>query len=104
MCVVHHCAQGDLAAKDQAVRLSRRLLQFQIAEIRFNVGRMHMQGTRVKGDLVSAYSRFVLAQAAGDVRARDEQEKLKASMSSEQVSAGLRRASDWLFAHRSGVH
>lgn len=96
-------AQGDLAAKDQAVRLSRRLPQFQIAEIRFNVGKMYMQGTGVKRDLVSAYSWFVLAQAAGDVRARDEQEKLKVSMSSEQVSAGLHRASDWLLAHRSRV-
>lgn len=96
-------ANGDLAAKGRAVRLSHRLPQFQIAEIRFNVGKMYMQGIGVKRDPVSAYSWFALAQAAGDVRARGEQEKLETSMSRDQVSAGLRRASDWLLAHRSGA-
>ena len=48
-------AQGDVAAKDQAVRLSRRLPQFQIPEIRFNVGKMDMQVTDVNRDLLSAY-------------------------------------------------
>ena len=94
-------ANGNLAAKDRAVQLSHRLPQFQIAEIRFNIGKMYMQGTGVRRDLVEAYSWFVLAQAAGDVRARDEQEKLEALMSREQVSDGLRRASDWLLAHQS---
>ena len=62
-----------------------------------------MQGTGVRRDLVAAYSWFSLAQAAGDVRAHDEQQKLEALMSREQVSAGLRRASDWLLAHQSGA-
>lgn len=96
-------SNGDLAAKDRAVRLSHRLPQFQIAEIRFNVGKMYVQGTGVPRDLVAAYSWFALAQAAGDVRARDEQEKLEASMTREQVSEGLGRASDWLLAHRSAA-
>ena len=96
-------ANGDMAAKNRAVRLSHRLPRFQIAEIRFNVGKMYMQGTGVRRDLVAAYSWFSLAQAAGDVRAHDEQQKLEALMSREQVSAGLRRASDWLLAHQSGA-
>jgi hypothetical protein len=94
-------ANGDQAAKDRAVLLSHRLPQFQIAEIRFNVGKMYMQGSGVKRDLVAAYSWFALAQAAGDVRARDEQERLEALMRREEVSEGLRRASDWLLAHRT---
>ena len=96
-------SNGDLEAKDRAVRLSHRLSQFQIAEIRFNVGKMYAQGTGVHRDLVAAYSWFTLAQAAGDIRARDEQEQLEASMTREQISEGLRRASDWLLAHRSGA-
>ena len=96
-------ANGNLAAKDRAVLLSHRLPQFQIAEIRFNVAKMYMEGTGVKRDLVAAYSWFALAQAAGDIRARDEQEKLEASMSREEVSQGLRRASDWLLAHRTAA-
>jgi hypothetical protein len=96
-------ANGDIAAKDRAVRLSHRLPQFQIAEIRFNVGKMYIEGAGVKRDLVAAYSWFALAQAAGEVRAHDEQQKLEALMSREQVSAGLRRASDWLLAHQPGA-
>lgn len=94
---------GDLAAKDRAVRLSHRLPQFQIAEIRFNMGKMYMQGIGVKRDSVAAYSWFALAEAAGDVRAHDQQQKLEASMSREQVSEALHRASDWLLAHRHGA-
>ena len=96
-------ANGNLAAKDRAVHLSHRLPQFQIAEIRFNIGKMYMQGIGVEPDLVTSYSWFALAHAAGDVRAHDEQERLETAMSREQVSAGLRHASDWLLAHRSGV-
>ncbi len=96
-------ANGDLAAKDRAVRISHRLPQFQIAEIRFNVGTMYMRGSGVKRDLVGAYSWFALAQAAGDIRARDQEERLEAAMSREQVSEALRKASDWLLAHHSGT-
>jgi hypothetical protein len=96
-------SNGDVEAKDRAVRLSRRLPQFQIAEIRFNVGKMYVQGTGVPRDLVTAYSWFALAQAAGGVRTRDEQKQLEASMTHEQISEGLRRASDWLLGHRSGA-
>ena len=96
-------ANGDLAAKDRAVRISHRLPQFQIAEIRFNVGKMYIRGIGVKRDLVAAYSWFALAGAAGDIRARDQEEKLEAGMTQEQVSEALRRASDWLLAHRFGA-
>lgn len=96
-------ANGDLSAKHRAVQLSHGLPQFQIAEIRFNVGKMYMRGTGVKRDLVAAYSWFALAGAAGDIRARDQEEALEAEMSRDQVSEALRRASEWLLSHRSGA-
>jgi len=92
-------ANGDLAAKQRAVQLSHRLSQYQIAEIRFNVGKMYMEGLAGQRDLVSAYSWFALAQAAGDIRAPVEQEKLESVMTHEQVLEGWRRASAWLLAH-----
>jgi hypothetical protein len=92
-------ANGDAEAKQRAVQLSHNLSQYQIAQIRFNVGKMYMQGIGASRDLVTAYSWFALAQAAGDIRARLEQEKLESMMSQEQVSQALRHASDWLLAH-----
>ncbi len=94
-------SNGDLRAKQRAVVLSHGLPQYPIAEIRFNVGRMYMQGVGTGRDLVAAYSWFSLAQAAGDVRARVEQEKLESMMSRDQVSEALHRASAWLVAHRA---
>lgn len=94
-------ANGDLAAKHEAVRLSHGLQQYEIAEIRFNVGKIYMDGNGVSRDLVEAYSWFALAQAAGDVRARTEQEKLESMMSRQQVQDALQKASSWLLTHRS---
>lgn len=94
-------ANGDGQAKASAVALSHSLLAAEIAQIRFNIGKIYVEGTAVPRDLVAAYSWFSLAQAAGDVRAANEQEKLEAMMSPQQVSEGLARARDWMMAHPS---
>jgi len=94
-------AKGDTSAKASAVALSHSLRANEIAQIRFNVGKLYVQGTAVPRDLVTAYSWFALAQAAGDVRAGTEQEKLEAIMNPQQVAEGLQRARDWMMAQRS---
>jgi TPR repeat protein len=94
-------AHGSERAKRESVLITRDLPQFDIAQIRFNVGKMYSDGIGGQPDLVAAYSWFALAQAAGDVRASAEQEKLERVMSSAQVSEAFHRASSWLAAHRA---
>jgi len=94
-------ANGDAQAKASAVALSHSLRTNEIAQIRFNIGKLYVEGTAAPRDLVAAYSWFSLAQAAGDVRAGTEQQKLEAEMTSDQVSEALKRASDWMMAHPS---
>ena len=94
-------AHGSDRAKRESVLITRDLPQFEIAQIRFNVGKMYSDGIGGRPDLVAAYSWFALAQAAGDVRASAEQEKLERIMSSAQVSEAFHRASSWLAAHRA---
>jgi len=93
---------GDDRAKQSAVLLTRSLSSYEIAQIRFNVGKMYMDGVGIGRDLGQAYSWFALAQAAGDVRSATEQQRLEQMMTQEQVSQALHRASDWLLAHRTG--
>ena len=52
-------------------------------------------------DNVAAYKWFVLADAAGDGRARNEQKKLAASMRPKEIAEAESRASAWLSGRRS---
>jgi hypothetical protein len=97
-------AHGNERAKRESVLITHDLPQFEIAEIRFNVGKMYSDGIGGQRDLVAAYSWFALAQAAGDVRAQSEQEKLEHIMTDAQISEAFHRASGWLAAHRTRHH
>jgi TPR repeat protein len=97
-------AHGNERAKRESVLITHDLPQFEIGEIRFNVGKMYSEGIGGRRDLVSAYSWFALAQAAGDVRAQSEQEKLEHIMTDAQISEAFHRASGWLAAHRPQRH
>jgi hypothetical protein len=97
-------AHGNERAKAQSVLITHQLPQFEIGEIRFNVGKMYSDGIGGQRDLVAAYSWFALAQAAGDVRAHSEQEKLEHIMTDAQVSEAFHRASGWLASHRTRLH
>jgi hypothetical protein len=97
-------AHGNERAKRGSVLITHDLPQFEIGEIRFNVGKMYSEGIGGRRDLVSAYSWFALAQAAGDVRAQSEQEKLEHIMTDAQISEAFHRASGWLAAHRPQRH
>lgn len=94
-------ANGDERAKQSAAAITRVLPSYDVAQIRFDVGKLYMEGIGIKRDLSEAYSWFALAQAAGDVRASTEQQRLEQMMSPEQVSQALRRASDWMLAHKT---
>jgi TPR repeat protein len=95
---------GSERAKKESVLITHDLPQFEIGEIRFNLGKMYSDGIGGQRDLVSAYSWFALAQAAGDVRAQSEQEKLEHVMTDAQTSEAFHRASEWLAAHRTRAH
>jgi localization factor PodJL len=94
-------AHGNERAKRESVSITHGLPQYEIGEIRFNVGKMYSDGIGGRRDLVSAYSWFALAQAAGDVRAQAEQDKLEHVMTDAQISEAFHRASGWLAAHRT---
>jgi hypothetical protein len=94
-------AHGNERAKRESVSITHDLPQYEIGEIRFNVGKMYSDGIGGRRDLVSAYSWFALAQAAGDVRAQAEQDKLEHVMTDAQISEAFHRASGWLAAHRT---
>jgi hypothetical protein len=97
-------AHGSERAKRESVLITHNLPQFEIGEIRFNVGKMYSDGIGGQRDLVSAYSWFALAQAAGDVRAQSEQGKLEHLMTDAQIAEAFHRASGWLSAHRARRH
>lgn len=94
-------ANGDRQAKSAAVHMSHELSQFEIAQVRFNVATMYRDGIGSPPDVIAAYSWFVLAGAAGDVRAKGEQQRLEQRMRPVQLSEARRRAAEWISSHHS---
>ena len=93
---------GNDSAKQAIRSLTPKLTTEQIADIRFDVGKMYASGVGVRRrDNVAAYKWFVLADAAGDGRARNEQKKLAASMRPKEIAEAESRASAWLSGRRS---
>lgn len=91
---------GNMEAKSEAVKMTHDLSQFEIAQVRFNVGRMLRDGVGSSPNLVAAYSWFVLAAAAGDVRAKGEQQKLEQTMRPSELSKARHDAAEWISSHR----
>lgn len=87
---------GDQRARESATEITRNLQPFEIAQVQFNVGKMFASGLGVPRDQVSAYAWFLLAQAAGDVRADVELAKLSQTMTAEESATARQRASEWL--------
>ncbi|GEM_PF-2629913 len=90
---------GSVKAKQRSIEVTRGMAQFQIGQIRFDVGKMFMNGIGTRRDNVAAYTWFELAKAAGDVRAQSQKEILETSMQPSQVEEAKRRASTWLQSH-----
>lgn len=88
---------GNEAAR-QAIRpLTSKLTAAQLAAVRFEVARMYANGIGVRRrDPVAAYAWMVLAEAAGDRRAKAEQNALAASMRPHEIAEAQTRASYWL--------
>lgn len=87
---------GDQRAKDSAAELTRNFQPFEIAQVQFNVGKMFAAGLGVPRDQVSAYAWFLLAQAAGDVRADTELARLSPTMTPQETAAVRQRVAVWL--------
>lgn len=87
---------GDRRAKDSATELTRNFQPFEIAQVQFNVGKMFAAGMGVPRDQVSALAWFLLAQAAGDVRADTEITRLSTTMTPEETAAARQRVAVWL--------
>ena len=95
---------GDQRAQDSATELTRNFQPFEIAQVQFNVGKMFAAGMGLPRDQVSAYAWFLLAQAAGDVRAETEIARLSSTMTSEETAAAHQRAAVWLAESRETAH
>ncbi len=91
---------GNQSAKDAAVQITRQLRPFEIAQVRFNVGKLFADGIGTEKNSVSAYLWFALAEAAGDVRAKAEEGKLAEMMTVAEINDAQTRASTWLSGHR----
>ncbi len=90
---------GSVKAKRRSIEATRGMAQFQIGQIRFDVGKMFMNGIGTRRDNVAAYAWFELAKAAGEVRAQSQEEILESRMQPSQVEEAKRRASTWLQSH-----
>lgn len=94
---------GSLRAKRRSIEVTRGMAPFQIGQIRFDVGKMFMNGIGARRDNVAAYTWFELAKSAGEVRAQDEEEILKTRMQRAQLEEANKRASRWLESHARKV-
>lgn len=95
---------GSDAARQQSRSLTSQFTDSQIAAIRFEVGDMYAKGMGTpRPDNIAAYKWFVLAEAAGDKRAKAQLQKLAASMRPPEVQEARTRASAWLSGRRSPV-
>jgi TPR repeat protein len=90
---------GSAEGKRRSIEITHGMAPFQIGEIRFDLGKMYMNGTGTAQDYVSAYAWFALAKAAGDIRAQAQQDTLEQKMDSGQVQQARQRASQWLQSH-----
>ena len=90
---------GSAQAKRRSIELTRGMAPSEIAQIRFDVGKMNMEGIGTRKDFVGAYTWFELSKAAGDVRAEAAEEKLRSQMQPAEVREGKHRASVWLQSH-----
>jgi hypothetical protein len=90
---------GNTQSKEAAVKMTHELSRFEIAQVRFDVGRMFRDGIGSSPDPILAYSWFVLAGAAGDVRAKGEQQKLEQTMRPSELLKARDRAAAWISSH-----
>ncbi|MBV9435168.1 MAG: sel1 repeat family protein [Acidobacteria bacterium] len=90
---------GSAEAKSRSIAVTHGMSSPQIGEIRFDVGKMFMQGIGRERDDVSAYKWFELAKAAGDIRAESQEAALEQKMSESELVKARNQASDWLKSH-----
>jgi TPR repeat protein len=90
---------GSAEGKRRSIEITHGMAPFQIGEIRFDLGKMYMNGIGAARDYVSAYAWFELAKAAGDIRAQAEENALEPKMDPGQVQEARQRASQWLQSH-----
>lgn len=94
---------GQESSNPNLVSLAKNLSTKQVATVRIRVGQMFESGIGVKRDLVSAYTWFTLAGAAGSSQASRYEHDLASRMTAKQVSSARQRANDWLARHHATV-
>ncbi|MBV9609535.1 MAG: GAF domain-containing protein [Acidobacteria bacterium] len=90
---------GNPRSKEAIRLLTPTLTRAELARVRFSMGRMFRNGVGMPRDYVSAYCWFVLADVAGEPRARSEIAELSRSMSPRSMQEARNRASAWLTRH-----
>lgn len=96
--------KGSAGAKRRSIEVTRGMAPAEIARIRFDVAKMHMDGIGTRKDYIAAYTWFELSKAAGDIRVEHEEEILRTRMQPDQVQEGKQRASIWLQSHLRKTH
>ena len=91
----------NASAKEASTLLTSKMSPSQIGRARLNVGRMYAKGIGTNQDYVAAFTWFVLAEAAGDLRAKGEQSRLAGLMRSQEMARAQSRASAWLKSYSS---
>ena len=90
---------GSAEAKRRSIEITRGMAPFQIGEIRFDLGKMYLNGVGAHQNYISAYRWFELAKAAGDIRAESEENMLEQKMSPGQIQEARQQALQWLQSH-----
>jgi GAF domain len=90
---------GNAPAKQQAVALTKKVSEDDIAEIRVKVAEAFANGRGAPQHFVKAYTWYELAEAAGAPIATERKRRLAAIMSPDQVRDATNAAQQWTAAH-----
>jgi len=85
-----------LTASSRSKYLQPSLTDRDIANVRYELGQMHLNGTGARPDKLEAYFWFRLAEVAGHPTAIQAQQALASQMTNEQIATAAEKASRWL--------
>jgi len=90
---------GHTDSEQQIKVLTAELTDRDIANVRYELGQMHLNGTGARPDKLEAYFWFRLAEVAGHPTAIQAQQALASQMTNEQIATAAEKASRWLQVH-----
>jgi uncharacterized protein len=92
-------AKSDTRAQAYLRQLTPKLKEPEIARVRWNLAEMYRRGIGVHADEVTAYTWYVLAEAAGETRSAQAKVELASQMNPREVADANAVAHSWLRQH-----